>query len=185
MNEHVSSAVSDHFAQAAEKISILSEELKEKKSSLVVPLYFTIGPIGKGKKKWITKEGSAFYSHPDGYKLQLKMGVYVNSTRPSCFNTLLCTLPGDNDDKLVWPMAGTLTLALLNVTRNEGHCFARVDFKLKRGSQSEIIETQFEATNEYVTENGEGELHFCIQKIELNQACKPWLLDPSAIAGSV
>ena len=184
MNEHVSSAVSDHFAQAAEKIGVLSKELKEKKSSLVVPLYFTIGPISKGKKKWITKEGSAFCSHPEGYKLQLKMGVCVSTTKPSCFNTILCTLPGDNDDKLVWPMAGTLTIALLNVTRNEGHCVARMDFKLEKGSQSEIMETEFEAANEHVTEN-EGELHFCIRKIELDQACRPWLLDPSAITGSV
>ena len=181
MADHINTGGSNsHFPQAVETITSLSQELKERQSSLVVPMHFKIGPVGKGRKKTLLKKGPIFYSHQNRYKLQLKIGIHVNRTT-SQFNLILCSVSGENDGNLVWPVSGTLTVALLNQHKNQGHCIANIEFMMEACSQTPIFETRFQSPNDYITVNGEGDLQFCILKIELNEQCKPWLLDPSTI----
>ncbi len=181
MADHINTGGSNsHFPQAVETITSLSQELKERQSSLVVPMHFKIGPVGKGRKKTLLKKGPIFYSHQNGYKLQLKIGIHVNRTT-SQFNLILCSVSGENDGNLVWPVSGTLTVALLNQHKNQGHCIANIEFMMEACSQTPIFETRFQSPNDYITANGEGDLQFCILKIELNEQCKPWLLGPSTI----
>lgn len=182
-NEHVD-RTNIHLDKSAGAILKLRQEVTEKKSNLVPPLQFKIGPIGKGKcqKRTLVTHSQPFYSHQDGYKLTMKLGIHVNMRQQlSQFNILVRSVQGENDDSLSWPFKGTMSVALLNHTENRDHCVSEIKFSIGKGSTSEIVEKQFDPLCKYVTEGGIGLLHFCIVKIEIDEESKPWLTDPGAI----
>ena len=180
MHDHVN-WTNIHLEKAGEAILKLKQE---KKTNLVPPLQFKIGPVRKGRyqKKTLVTDSTPFYSHQHGYRLTMKLGIHVNlKQRLSQFNILLCSVQGENDDSLIWPFKGTMSLALLNHTENRDHCVSEIKFSLEKGSKSQIVEKRFDPPSKYVTEGGDGVLNFCISKIEIDEESKPWLTDPSAI----
>ena len=61
-----------------------------------------------------------FYTHHNGYKMQLRVYPYVHGKKESI--SVYCHLmQGENDDHLKWPYEGTVTISLLNQLEDSKH----------------------------------------------------------------
>ena len=65
-------------------------------------------------------ESDLFYSHPGGYKFQLHVVVSFDHGN-AYISASVHLLEGENDDHLMFPFKGTLTLSLMNQRMDRGH----------------------------------------------------------------
>ena len=72
-----------------------------------------------GGGRWYSDE---FYSHPGGYRFQLFICTNgIGAAQGTHLSALLGLQPGDNDDKLKWPIKCTVHLQMLNQRGDHGH----------------------------------------------------------------
>ncbi len=64
------------------------------------------------------------YTHPGGYKLCIRVypsGIGPSGSSGTQTSVELCSMKGDNDDRLKWPADCSVTLQLLNQHRDQDH----------------------------------------------------------------
>ena len=82
------------------------------------PDYSELKQVAKdsgNKKYYYTRP---FYTHPNGYKMQLRVYPYAENKKISVYCYLM---HGENDDHLIWPYEGTVTVTLLNQLEDSKH----------------------------------------------------------------
>ena len=80
----------------------------------------------KQNKIWYS---APFYSHFGGYK----MCLHVNANRSvdgkdRHVSVFTCLMKGENDDNLIWPFRGTITVILLNQQQSNNHHLRNIHF---------------------------------------------------------
>ena len=73
----------------------------------------------------------SFMTHEGGYKMFMKVyanGYIHNEGHGKFISVALFLMKGEHDERLIWPMKGTMTIQLLNVLADEDHSPA-VEFK--------------------------------------------------------
>lgn len=124
-------AITNHDSKANLKENrFYSEELEELKSLVcIAPLQFTIHAVSmlqRNKLKWLS---APFYSHPQGYKMCLK--VYPNGHSTSAGSDIslyVCIMKGHYDDHLKWPFRGSVTVQLVDQAHSLDHVTQTVAF---------------------------------------------------------
>ncbi len=88
----------------------------------VPPLQFTIHKFSQLKKDNEHWYSTPFYTHPQGYKMCLK--VYLNGDGPGKNKCLLVSarlMRGEFDSYLNWPFRGAVTVTLINQEEDKKH----------------------------------------------------------------
>ena len=64
-----------------------------------------------------------FYSHPGGYKMYIRVNANGYSDAACNYVSVFAYLiKGRNDDNLLWPFTGEVTITLLNQLADKNHC---------------------------------------------------------------
>lgn len=95
----------------------------------VPPLQFTIHKFSQLKKNDEQWYSTPFYTHPQGYKMCLK--VYPNGDGPGKSKYLLVSarlMRGEFDSYLEWPFRGVVTVTLINQEEDRKHYSDILDF---------------------------------------------------------
>ena len=72
---------------------------------------------------------SAFLTHYQGYKLQLKVEANTNNDNDDHYVAMYaCILKGDNDDNLMWPFQADIVVQLVNWRHNVNHFNYTISF---------------------------------------------------------
>ena len=80
-----------------------------------------------------------FYTHPGGYKMQVVVYPYGNSTGKGTHMSVFFDLvKGENDDHLKWPFEGTILFKLLNQFEDKEHHSVRLKLPGSRSLLSEL-----------------------------------------------
>ena len=80
----------------------------------------------KADDKWYSPP---FYSHIGGYEMCLRVYASGHGDAKATHVSVYCQLNrGEYDDQLKWPFRGTITIQLLNQSRDEGHREVTVNF---------------------------------------------------------
>ena len=83
---------------------------------------FTLTEFTKRKQSNNGFYSTPFYTHPNGYKLCLKVHPNgLSSAKDTHISVYVVIMAGDNDDFLHWPFAGDVVVELMNWRENKGH----------------------------------------------------------------
>ena len=93
-------------------------------------LEFTVTNFSKHKDLGTTYIiSSAFLTHNQGYKLQLKVEANKSNDNDDHYVAVYaCILKGENDDNLVWPFQADIVVELLNWRQNANHYNHKISF---------------------------------------------------------
>ena len=136
-----------------------------------------------------------FYSHPRGYKMCLNVVANgLDDAEGTHMSVFLSMMRGENDDNLVWPFQGKVTLTLLNQLEDNNHredMILYYDEDVNEYTYSRVTvgergddgygETQFISHEElgYRADTNcqylkDDSLYFRVS-VKVHEACKPWL----------
>ena len=92
--------------------------------TMLPPVEFTLTGFKemKNNDSWYSPP---FYTHPQGYKMCLRVDAMGKGTRVSVFGHLM---RGEFDDYLKWPFQGHVTVAILNQLEDNNHATTTIDF---------------------------------------------------------
>ena len=108
------------FLFKVELFAYLDKVLAAKVPNLAVaPLYpcFTLSEFTKRKALGNEYYGDPFFSHCNGYKMQL----HVDAAKGTNVGLYVNLMKGPHDDQLQWPFNGEVVLELVNWQGNENH----------------------------------------------------------------
>ena len=134
LQSHLASSInlhSVHCQAATNTILMLKKELgdvqkkykdtEEKlQSGRVPPVTFKLSEYRKLKSEKKLWRSPFFFSHQGGYKLQLHVNP-SGSSLDGYLSIFLYIASGPNDNELVWPFSGTITVQLLNQYQDSEH----------------------------------------------------------------
>ena len=117
------------------EIIVHSSEFSQKSPSWQNPqtispnIEFTVTNFSKRRDLGTTYISSAFLTHYQGYKLQLKVEANKNNDKVDHYVAMYaCILKGDNDDHLVWPFEADIIVELVNWRQNASHYSYKISF---------------------------------------------------------
>ena len=92
----------------------------------IIPFEFTMENFREMKKSKMPWFSQAFYTHPMGYKLSIRVDAFGLGT-PKNMSVFVYLMQGEFDDQLQWPFQGSITIQLLNQRggEEEGECLVR------------------------------------------------------------
>ena len=187
MHKHISLSTEHHLKLAMNTVAIAIGSTK-------------CNPIIKMKDFQMhrtTKEiwfSTPFYSHPGGYKMYLRVDANgCEDGEGTHVSVFLYMMRGENDDNLVWPFKGEVTLILLNQLKNNKHYEHKIAYTTdeRKDYNSRVTDgeqggngygrPQFISHEElghraytncqYLKDDS---LYFRVS-VEVHEACKPWL----------
>lgn len=83
---------------------------------------FTLADFTKRKQHNNKYFSAPFYSHQNGYKMQLRVEANGNASGSGSHVSVFCGLvKGEHDDALEWPFRATVIIELLNWCKDSGH----------------------------------------------------------------
>ena len=83
-----------------------------------------------------------FYTHPQGYKMCLKINANGDSVGQSThLSVRVCFMKGEFDDQLKWPFQGEVTIQLLSQI-DEDHCVKVIPLRKGFLSAARVLETE-------------------------------------------
>ena len=95
----------------------------------VPPFNFTMRDFEQRKAENDTWYSPSFYTHPQGYRMCLKVCANGrNTSRGTHVSVFVCLMRGEFDNYLKWPFRGDVTIQLLNQIENKGHHEKTLDF---------------------------------------------------------
>ncbi len=98
----------------------------------IAPVQVVMSNFEQHKRDNDMWRSEGFYTHPQGYKMCLRVEANGNGddkgTHVSCCFYLMC---GEFDNHLKWPFQGNLTIQLLNQRQDNKHCTKTVPFNDK------------------------------------------------------
>ena len=89
-----------------------------------LPVVFKLTDFEKYKKSGGNWDSPGFYTENGGYQMYLKVfpnGFNTVGAHGTHVSVWVPLMKGDYDDHLIWPIKGTLTVQLLNQTRDDNH----------------------------------------------------------------
>ena len=187
--ENHNSNVVQSLSQSLDEVR---DELKKARSQLesrrVVPVTFKMSDY-REKKRWhSTWTSPPFFTHASGYKMRLT--VTVSSTGTAGYlSAYLQIVPSSNDDELVWPFSGCVTVEILNQDQENGKFSKRITWpsslpesarrpnifeNARIGRPNFISHTILENDSSgYLKDNC---VYFRISNVQVASQCKPWLI---------
>ena len=181
MPEHIKESTEDHLTLSMTQIAtFLSTTIKMNNFCL--------------KKTSDTEWYSPpFYSHPGGYKMCLNVVANgLDDAEGTHVSVSLFMMRGENDDDLVWPFQGEVSVTLLNQLEDKDHREAKATYNTderedhnsrvtdgKRGgaySEPQFISHEelghkADTNCQYLKDDS---LYFRVS-VKVHEACKPWL----------
>ena len=115
----------------------LSSARKELDSKCVPPLVYKMtnyGVLKANKKTW---SSPYFYTHPGEYKMKFR--VYPGGCEEEgkdYLSVFIFLSSGPNDDELVWPFDGSITISILNQSQDSWHHSREIDWRGSDASTS-------------------------------------------------
>ena len=95
------------------------------------PVTIMMSNFSNWKKRQDHWFGPAFYSHPGGYKLCLKVRPSGQEEGEGTHVSVYAhIMSGENDQKLQWPFRGKIKLQLLNQRADRKHIDGEIDFSI-------------------------------------------------------
>lgn len=138
-----------------------------------------------------------FFSHPKGYKMCLRVDANgIASSHGTHVSLFVCLMQGDYDDELVWPFQGKIPVELLNQIHDSHHHTGIVKFDSPQNDEcnsrvTAVVSGTGRGWPQFISHKllssglrsdincqylkGDS-LYFRIQKIEVHDANKPWLI---------
>jgi len=170
-----------HLNLVNKKLSQLLEHLECRDH--IAPIVMKMSNF-RQQEKW---NSPCFYTHTNGYKLQLKVSVSCTPTN-QLFNTnvgflsvLIVPIEGPFDEHLSWPMCVRISVRLLNQNQNSHHHSVTFQIERQRHETSPHCIEQFLAYTKLNSVSGvdflvDDSLYFQVL-VELLGDCqpKPWL----------
>ena len=183
---HRVTGMSQHLDLVNKKLSRLLEHTECKDH--VVPIVMKMSNFSQ-QKNW---NSPCFYTHSNGYKLQLKVlmkrvsslvfaGFHGNNT--DFLSVSIVPTEGPFDEHLNWPMCARVTIRLLNQVQNSQHHSVTFQIERKRHETSPHSVEQFLACNKLSGQAG-SQMQFLVTDalyfqvlVELLGNCqpKPWI----------
>ena len=178
MPEHIKESTEDHLTLAMKQIATsISATIKMDnfnfKNATVTDWY-----------------SPPFYSHPGGYNMCLNVFANGNDEgKGTHVSVYLFMMRGENDDNLVWPFQGEVTLTLLNQLEDKNHredmlldeymYISRIVTDGERGTgygipqfvSHEELGHRADTNCQYLKDDS---LYFRVS-VKVHGACKPWL----------
>ena len=118
----------DKWEEYFSSLATISTDTLDCVSPVIIkwPDYSEVKQIAKessvvGGKYYYTRP---FYTHPDGYKMQLCIWPY----RENSISVYCHLMRGENDDHLKWPFIGSVTITLLNQRADSEHITKRLRY---------------------------------------------------------
>ena len=86
-------------------------------------------------------QSPSFYSHHGGYKMFVKVYTKGNGVgRLSHVSVFTFLMEGDNDDSLMWPFTGSVTIELLNQLEDDSHLKLTITFPADHGASKRVVD---------------------------------------------
>lgn len=203
--DHITDDIQDHFSCALDTVVRLKRLQRELKTALLKvtevcqprspTAVFKVVNFGEHRASNACWYSPSFTSHPNGYRLCLRVDPNgVVATENTYMSVFLCLMQGDDDDDLVWPFRGTISVELLNQLKDSSHHGATVEFESDqceecnsrvaggvsgtgRGWPQFIphsnLDLDPDAERQYLKDDC---LYFRISRIEVHTSNKPWLI---------
>ena len=189
MPEHIKESNEDHLTLAMKQITTLLSTTIKMDSTTIKMDNFCLKKTND--TDWYSPP---FYSHPRGYKMCLHVDANGNvggeGTHVSVF---LYMMRGENDDNLVWPFQGEVSIALLNQLEDKNHREAKATYNTderkdhnSRVTDGELgdggygkpkfvsheeLDHRADINCQYLKDDS---LYFRVS-VKVHEACKPWL----------
>ena len=130
-----------------------------------------INKSGYSDKAYYTRP---FYTHGNGYKMQLRVFPY-GENQNTCISIYWHLMQGENDDHLKWPYTGTIEITLLNQLEDSEH-FTK---SFHMGTSAEHANSvKRPASNEVRNHNGWGFSNFMpLSEVEAPTPHKQYLMN--------
>ena len=120
-----------------------------------------------GRKFYFTRP---FYTHCNGYKMQLRVYPYGKN---ECLSIYLYLIKGENDDHLTWPYEGNITITLLNQLNDSEH-----RTKVLRLNSMEHADVVKQPGSDEIRNKGRGYPEFIsLSEVESSTAHKQYLMN--------
>ena len=197
IQKHLRENMDQHFSDALS----LAKSLREKVASVRKEIELRSSPpytfkmtgykeMKRNRQEWTSPD---FYSQPGGYKMRMIVSPGgTDGVSHRHLAVFISIIRGPKDAELVWPFMGTITVQILNQTRDQEHCLRSVVVVSTRGvkdgeeprkedgvngSSRFIAHNMLEketSTCTYI--NSDGCIYFRILKVEAMSVCSPWLI---------
>ena len=181
MAEHISESTEHHLKLAMQQLA-----------TQTCPTVIKMDKFQIHKDTSATWYSPPFYSHPRGYKMCLK--VYANGIgddEDTYVSVYLYMMRGENDDNLVWPFQGEVTLTLLNQLEDKDHKEFMISYD-EEDNNSRVTDGERGGTgwgvSKFISHEELGHradtncqylkddsLYFRVS-VKVHEACKPWLI---------
>ena len=176
MGDHETQSLQSHFELSLQRIHELENTMTRRdymKESQInrVPVTFKIDQFSVRKKGDEIWQSDPFYTHPQGYKLCLK--VYPNGaeTGKGCaISIYLYLMKGPFDNKLRWPFLCVFKVAVLNQYEDANHKIQEIKFINDREGCGEKYNQR--VTSGDMASIGLGNrLFICHTELEIKKRC--------------
>ena len=118
-----------HLHLALGTVTKLRRQLDEVRSTQALPV-FKISHFDHYKMTRNLWYSPPFYSHPGGYRMCIRMDVNgENETEGEYISVFVFMMAGENDDHLIWPFRGEVTIELLNQLEDKNHYTRTLPYK--------------------------------------------------------
>jgi TNF receptor-associated factor 4 len=194
LQQHLRESIELHCSIANNTVSTLRKELADTKNVLeskrVPPVIFKMSGYSQLKESEGTWKSPSFYTHEGGYKMTLyvfydedSLGVYIR----------IASSP--NDDKLVWPFIGNVTIDMINQCNDYGHlsdtlCWGGTTLDRELSSSQKPLEGKESGICEFISyadleKKSRSHMfqylkndcvYFRISEASVDTQCKPWLI---------
>lgn len=182
---HQVTGMNQHLNLVNKKLSQLLEHIKCRDH--IAPIVMKMSYIRQQQEKW---NSPCFYTHTNGYKLQLKVSVscipptnqLFKDTNADFLSVSIVPVEGLFDEHLSWPMCARISVQLLNQDQNSHHHSVTFQIEWKRHKTAPHCIEQFLACAEL--NNPRLQAKFLVNDslffqvlVELLGDCKPkpWL----------
>ena len=138
-----------------------------------------------------------FFSHARGYKMCLRVDANgIAASHGTHVSLFVCLMQGDYDDDLAWPFMGKITVELLNQIADTQHHMGTVQFDSQQNDEcnsrvTSVVSGTGRGWPQFISHKLlcagmrqdmkcqylKGDcIYFRIQKIDVHQDNKPWLI---------
>ena len=173
----------------------------------IPPVYAVMPNFGQHKKTNEHWYGPSFLSHPDGYKMCIRVRANgegrAEGTHMSVYAHLMA---GEYDDRVVWPFKGTVTVEVINRKNKEQNHIQEIVFdddhnqearqRVRNGipTRAGIMSRMGQGGVEFITQSklatdyiSDDSIKLCIRKVQVDSVASVVPLPPVSIAdeGSV
>ena len=191
--QHLEESIELHSSIVNDTVSTLRKELADARNALeskrVPPVTFKMSGYSQLKEIKGTWRSPCFYTHEGGYKMTLH--VYCGSCDANSLALFIQIVSSPNDDKLLWPFVGSITIEILDQQYDFRHHKNTLHWRGTAPSSQKPLEGRENTghgISRFITysdlERGghvyqylkNDCVYFRISEASADAQCKPWLI---------